>query len=278
MNVVSRGIINDNHRSLAIFQIISKFGATNKIKSIWDVGSCDGKDAKVLSSVFPEASVYSFEPNPDTFFLVKEIADKSGGSISAYNLALSDTNSVGVFHKIDTVNTKTTWENGNPGASSIFKANGLYDIEDYVQLPVAVKFSSGENLIKNEECGLPNLIWMDVQGAEGLVLRGFGDFLTEIDFIYVELSLKEIYSGQALAADVIKLLGKNFYWYQNLNLGFWQFDALFVNKKYRSFNLLLRNLLLLSSFKSNLGLGIKVAKLPLRSYLSTAKKYFLRCH
>jgi len=274
--MVSNEFIRTNARSAVLLEIVREFGAINRIKHIWDIGSCDGQDSLALSSAFPSASISSFEPNPDTFHMVKKVSDNSSGSVIAHNIALSDFNGTGVFHKIDTLNTKTSWENGNPGASSMFKANGKYEIEDYAQIPIEVQFESGEKLINDFGFEAPNLIWMDVQGAEGLVLNGLGEYLRDIDFIYVELTLKEIYSGQALAKDVLELLKRDFYWYKNLNLGFWQFDGLFVNKKYKSINLILRNLVLVMSLKSNLGVGIKLEKLPIRTYVSNAVRSLFR--
>jgi FkbM family methyltransferase len=274
--MVSRRFINSNHRSIVLFEIIRKFGALNRLNYIWDIGSCDGQDSQALSSVFPKATISSFEPNPDTFYLVKKVADESGGTIRAFNYALNDSDGFGPFHKIDTVKTNTSWANGNPGASSIFKANGKYEVEDYAQIPIEVQFVTGKNLIEEEGFQIPNLIWMDVQGAEGLVLTGLGESLKKVDFIYVELTLKEIYSGQILAPDVLKLLKNDFYWYKNLNLGFWQFDGLFVNKKYRSPHLILRDLALKISLKSNLGVGIKLEKLPIRTYISKAVRSIFR--
>jgi FkbM family methyltransferase len=274
--MVSKEFIRTNARSVVLLEIVREFGAIDRIKHIWDIGSCDGQDSLALSSAFPSARISSFEPNPDTFHMVKKVSDNSSGSIVAHNIALSDFSGKGVFHKIDTLNTKTSWENGNPGASSMFKANGKYEIEDYAQIPIEVQFKSGEKLINDFGFEAPNLIWMDVQGAEGLVLNGLGKYLRDIDFIYVELTLKEIYSGQALAKDVLELLKRDFYWYKNLNLGFWQFDGLFVNKKYKSTNLILRNLVLVMSLKSNLGVGIKLDKLPIRTYVSNAIRSLFR--
>ena len=261
---------------LVLLEMISEFVAIDRIKYIWDIGSCDGQDSLVLSQAFPTARISSFEPNPDTFHLVKKVSEKSNGFIDAHNFALADFNGMGVFHKIDTINTKTSHKNGNPGASSMFKANGEYVIEDYVQLPVEVQFKSGHELISKSGFDVPNLLWMDVQGAEGLVLTGLGEYLREIDFIYMELTLKEIYTGQTLAKDILALIKRDFYWYQNLNLGFWQFDGLFVNKKYKTLNLVLRNLMLRSSLNLNLGIGIKLENLPIRTYLSRAVRKFYK--
>ena len=237
---------------------------------IWDIGSCDGEDSRALLSAFPTATLSAFEPNPDTFDLVKGVAEDSGGRIRAYNFALSNFDGFGCFYKIDTIKTNTTWVNGNPGASSFFMANGEYQIEDYVQVPIDVQIVTGQKLIKEDGFRIPKLIWMDVQGAEGLVFTGLGEYLKKVDFVYVELTIKEIYSGQILAQDVLQMLKSDFYWYKNLNLGFWQFDGIFVNKKYRSINLILANLLLKLSLRSKLGIGIKLEKLPIRTYVSNA--------
>jgi hypothetical protein len=40
---------------------------------------------------------------------------------------------------------------------------------------------------------------MDVQGAEGLVIKGFDEHIRNVNFIYVELSLKPLYLNQPLA-------------------------------------------------------------------------------
>lgn len=175
----------------------------------------------------------------------------------ALNIALSDSDGEVTFHKIDTSSTVTTWQDGNPGASSMFIASPDYDVEKYYQIPIKVMSHQAKTLIEFQGFSIPNLIWMDVQGAEKLVMQGFGQYLAHVDFIYVELSLKPLYLGQPLAIDVVRLLSKDFYWYKNLSTGSWQFDALFVNKKYSSYKLWFRNLLLLSSLKSNLKVGIE---------------------
>ncbi len=265
------------HAAEKISSIIQKFDSTNNIREIWEIGSRDGQDALVMSEIFPEAIISSFEPNPDTFRMVEEVSRKSHGKITALNIALSSSDGEITFNKIDTTSTITTWADGNPGASSMFIANGKYEIEKYVQIPIKVKSNRAKTLIENQGLATPNLIWMDVQGAEGLVIEGFGQHIANVDFIYVELSLKPLYTGQALAGDIVKLLSTDFYWYSNLTYGAWQFDALFINKKYRCQKLVCRNVFLFLSLKSYLKIGIEYS-LPvfLRKRLSVAKKYVIR--
>ena len=46
------------------------------------------------------------------------------------------------FYPINQEKTITTWKDGNPGASSLFKSNGKYPIETYVQDEITTKLSS----------------------------------------------------------------------------------------------------------------------------------------
>jgi FkbM family methyltransferase len=244
------------HQSFLIRKIISKYLPVKEIQFIWEIGSRDGQDGKALGETFSSSVVMSFEPNPDTFEMVQQVASKTNGKMIAENLALSDQDGLITFFKIDTEKTKTTWKDGNPGASSIFPANGEYEIEDYVQIPIEVSSVRGDSLIDSSEISPPNLIWMDVQGAEELVLKGFGSHLPEVDVIYAELSLRSIYAGQALASEVVELLSKNFCWHSNLSFGEWQFDALFINKKHANLRLKSRSCVLRYFLKKGIGFSI----------------------
>ena len=237
--------------------IIEEFGNIESVNEIWDIGSRDGQDSCEIARIFPLANIKAFEPNPDTFDKVEEVSSRFFGQIQSLNVALSDVDGEITFNKIDTLKTITTWPDGNPGASSIFIANNKYKIERYVQIPIRVRSQKAKTLIEDQLFVIPNLIWMDVQGAEGLVIKGFGDYLSNVDFIYLELSLKPLYIGQSLAGEVIKLLSDNFYWHSNLTYGDWQFDGFFINRKYRNQKLKYRNLLLHLSFNTGLNIGIK---------------------
>jgi len=249
--------IDVNQLSNRISSRISRFLDPNLVLQIWEIGSRDGEDAKLLSETFLQSKIFAFEPNPDTFHKVQKISDSSKGRIAAQNIALSDIDGNVKFYKIDTDATLTSWDDGNPGASSLYKANGEYPIEKYVQIEISVKSRTAKSLIEQDRYIVPNLLWIDVQGAEGLVFRGFGEYLSDVDFIFVELSLRPAYTGQFLAKEIIDFLGKNFYWHSNLTTGTWQFDALLINKRYMSLDLKIRHFFLVLSLKSNFGIFIK---------------------
>ena len=195
---------------------------------IWDIGSRDGEQSLQLLHQFPAAAGVAFEPNPDTQHLVAAVASAST-RLDFIPVALSDEDGEAVFMKIDRDRTQTTWADGNPGASSLFAASTEYPYETYVQTPVNVRTMRVDTYL---ETGgpVPDIIWMDVQGAEIHVLRGFGSALGDVGLISVELSLREMYIGQPLAAEVVDFMAsRGFLWWSCPNRGSWQFDAMFVN-------------------------------------------------
>lgn len=146
------------HTSEGIKSIISNFKEISAVREIWEIGSRDGQDAKAMLEVFPFAKVKCFEPNPDTFKMVEEVSTKSFGKIMALNIALSDSDGEITFHKIDTSSTVTTWQDGNPGASSMFIASPDYEVEKYYQIPIKAMSHQAKTLIEFQGFSIPNLI------------------------------------------------------------------------------------------------------------------------
>jgi len=227
------------------------------VRTIWEIGSRDGLDGLALSQAYPDASVVCFEPNPDTFAQVAQNSARSvDGSMRALPYALCDRDGPATFFKIDPVATKTTWPDGNPGASSMYVASGDYPFEEYVQVPVQVEGRRASSLIE-DGFAVPDLVWMDVQGAEMEVLKGFDRHVGLVTAIYVELSLQEMYTGQALAPEVIALLSRSGHkWHSVTRTGTWQFDALFLRSDRSNWRLNVRHHLFSWSLRTRRKFGI----------------------
>lgn len=65
------------------------------------------------------------------------------------------------------------------------------------------------DFVSPEEVVPPALLKLDVQGFELEALRGCEDLLARFAVVYVECSFVELYSGQALAHDVIEWLARH---------------------------------------------------------------------
>jgi len=248
-------------------QIISRYSAVGNIASIWEIGSRDGSDAAKLAHAYTEAQIHSFEPNPDTFKFVDAVAQNSKNQIISHNFAISDKDGSEIFHKIDTERTITPWVDGNPGASSFFVASTKYQIEKYIQIPIKVQSRRADTLIEELGNSIPQLLWVDVQGSEKMVFEGFGRFLKEVKFIYVELSLIEIYQNAPLANEIVTFLKSDFYWTSNITKSQTQIDSLFIAKNIGGFRDFLKDLLLRISLKTDHKWGIRDIRSPTRVVL-----------
>ncbi len=75
-----------------------------------------------------------------------------------------------------------------------------------MQTHVSVRAGLLDALIDAEAMPPPELLWIDLQGAELAALRGLGVRLRDVCLVYVELSFLEIYEGQPLVKEVVRFL------------------------------------------------------------------------
>ena len=180
-----------------------------KPKYIFDVGSRDGLESAQIAKFFPEAKIYAFECHPESYKICLQNTIQYN-NIICINKAINIYNGGCKFYPINTEKTITTWKDGNPGASSIFRASGAYDhIEKYVQDEIEVECIRLDSFCLLNNISKIDCIWMDLQGAELLALKSLGDLLKNISIIHTELEMNEMYTGQCLFSDVHPLLINN---------------------------------------------------------------------
>lgn len=184
-------------------------------KVIFDVGSRDCLEAIEISKQYPESSIYAFECHPKSYLNCLENS-KNYKNITVINKAVNDYNGKCRFYPTNPDKTITTWKDGNPGASSLFKASGAYDnIEKYVQDEIEVECCKLETFCNNNSIKNVDAIWMDLQGAELLALKSLGDYLKNVQIVHTELEINEMYENQCLFKDVdpfLKSFGFKMVW------------------------------------------------------------------
>jgi len=200
----------------------------NDINVIFDIGSRDGCQSMELSDWFPEATIYLFEPVEHNFNYCKDIQVVNRGNIKPFKLALSDTNGVVDFYEVI---------NGNVGASSLLKTkNENSHILNYgKQVKTTVESICGDIFMKNNMIESVDLIWMDVQGAELLVLNGFTDNINNVKAIYTEVAVNSEYSNGTNKDELLDFMSRlNFkpIKYIGEPNQFTELDIIFMNKKY----------------------------------------------
>ena len=132
------------------------------------------------------------------------------------------------FYPINLEKTGLPWEDGNPGASSIFKSNGKYTIETYIQDEIIIECHRLDSVMNKYSISKVDIIWMDLQGAELLALKGLGNHLQNVKYIHTEVSYKEMYSGQVMFEELNSYILSNGFFIKNrLTLQGWQEDVIY---------------------------------------------------
>jgi FkbM family methyltransferase len=167
---------------------------------IVEVGSLHGQDALYLNQTHG-ARLVVFEPDPINAARTRPVVEGFGGDF--HEMALSDTDGEVTFWSVD----PDLYE--NRGASSLLKIDFQHRNADDpdkgrapIQRPVTVRSARYDSL------GLPapELLCIDVEGAEAMVLRGFGDLLREVPAVVIETTFSPHTTGGAGYPEIHELL------------------------------------------------------------------------
>ena len=143
------------------------------IKIIFEVGARYGDESIKLSTIFPQANIYSFECNPNTVDICKTKLQNIE-NIKFIPYGLGNSNIKLPFY---------SYLKNNDGASSFFKridSETTQVFNGYIDIKTLSCFMQ-ENNIDNID-----LLCMDVQGFELNILKGAGDYLKKIKYIIME--------------------------------------------------------------------------------------------
>lgn len=194
--------------NLSVFNtfISQKFKSKNDIKVIFDIGACHALESVEFAKRYEGAKIFTFEANPNTYEVCLENT-KAYPSITVINKAVNDFDGTCKFYPIDKDKTITTWEDGNQGASSLYKANGAYDsIEKYVQYEIEISCTRLDTFCEQNNIDRIDVVWMDLQGAELKALKSMGSILDTVQIIHTELEMNPMYENQCLFDDVNEYL------------------------------------------------------------------------
>lgn len=171
--------------------------------SVIDVGAHHGQFALFACHRFPHAQVFCFEPQPEAQQIIRQIFPRPE-PVKLFEVALgSDANAAQAMHI-----------SGLDDSSSLLPITERYTTAfpgtDEVT-SISVPVTRLDDVLAESPPARPCLLKIDVQGYEAEVLRGGDQVLREVDEVFVECSFVELYTGQALAGELIAYLWpKNF--------------------------------------------------------------------
>lgn len=176
---------------------------------IFDVGAYVGDITAAYRDIFPQATIYCFEPFPDSFKKLSRLAD--GKSIKCYQRALCEINGKAKLQVNSDPSCNSLSPRPKTGARYYSnKAQNIGQVE--VETQTLDTFCSRENISEID------ILKLDVEGAEIKVLQGASGKLgkKQIKLIYTEIVFVPHYEGGCLFCEVSDLLDK--YGYTLFNL------------------------------------------------------------
>ena len=168
-----------------------------KGKVIFDVGAHKGESAVFFSALLPEASIYSFEPVPESARLISRL-DLS--NVKVFELALSNYNGKSDFNVQD-ISHLSSLRNINRGSKYSL---GYANKEEHTQINVDV--IRGDAFVSRHRIDVIDFLKIDVQANEESTIEGFSSVIDRIKSVFVEVSFYALYDNRSAVENIEKLL------------------------------------------------------------------------
>jgi FkbM family methyltransferase len=180
----------------------------SRLQVLCVIGAHRFQEMRLLNRVFPNLRhIYLFEPLPELQAALQSVAAQDP-RIRVFPVAIADRDGTAVFHVTD-----------NDGeSSSLLKFGSHSELfpEVHVQRTVEVTTRRLDSVIAEQGLESPDLLLVDVQGAEYMVLAAMGpQVLQKVRLIYTEVSTERVYESARLLPEVQALLSPRF-----VNLGY----------------------------------------------------------
>lgn len=169
-----------------------------KPKVIYDGGGFDGKWCAQAASIFQDAEFVMFEPNPTMKARIIDRVAPIKTRVQLIQKALGESPGTAKFN---------IWSDGkvDAGASLLNHVKG--DASTQLEVEVVSIDSVAEETGK-----WPDLIKIDLQGAEAPALRGAAKALDRAEMVIAEFGcLEEAYEGRTTPAELISMMDKSGY-------------------------------------------------------------------
>jgi FkbM family methyltransferase len=177
-------------------------------KTIVDVGANVGQFARKITSFFPEAKLYCFEPLPEPFEALCSWADTQMGRVIPLRFALGDKNG----------KTEFFFHEDHTPSSSFLNTTQLNEkIYPFTKKKkrIFVTQTTLDDVFVNLGFELFNdlLIKIDVQGFEDRVIAGGSKIFSRASACILEVTIDSLYESQAKFKDLVVMLDNLGYHY-----------------------------------------------------------------
>ena len=230
--------IFDNYQKKKITYVLKNIFNDNKIKTVLDVGAHKGETINYLSKFFYFNKVYSFEPNPSSFFILKKYK---------LSLNLREQSKLELFnYALGVKKGKIDFYSGKESSSSTvhdinFTSNYYKKKNKYLNLfsqnketfnRITVNIDTLQNFIISKKIKNIDLLKIDTEGSEFNIIKGANDKIKIIKALYFEHHYDNMILKKYTFSDLNRyLLEKGFSKVFKYKMSFRKvFEYVYVNK------------------------------------------------
>lgn len=156
-------------------------------RTVIDVGGSHGQFAREILWHFPGAEIYSFEPIPECFSQLQQLA-RENPKLRVFQLALSDQSGVQSFN-ISGFNDSSSFQPMRPAHLEAWPHTAY-------EQTIEVKKATLDEIFSGLSLDRPVFIKLDVQGHEMSVLRGGRKTISACQRVMLECNFADLYEGQ----------------------------------------------------------------------------------
>jgi len=190
---------NDEYSKNFTAEKFFKLLIPEKMPLIIDIGAHKGESVIFFKSIFPEANIYSAEPDPDSYAeLIKLLSDSS----KAVNAAIGAKKGEVTFFQYDKSHLNSLYPINKSSKDSLGYAEKSTAVE------VKVRCITLEDMVTELGIGSEkiNLLKIDAQGGEYDILCGAQSILKNVENITLELNFFDFYNKRNTFLEIEKLL------------------------------------------------------------------------
>jgi FkbM family methyltransferase len=186
------------------------------LRSIFEIGACEGEDTVKYAREFSQARFWLFEPLPDNVAKIKGVlAENPQILASVSDVALSDCLGVATFHVSSAAAAsaraqEVAWA-GNKSSSLLSPKSEKPTALQWLEFSkeIQVQTNTLDNFCRSNGIEEIDFIHMDVQGAELKVLSGARRMLGRTKAIWMEVAFEPTYEGQPLEAEATRWMAQH---------------------------------------------------------------------
>ena len=171
------------------------------VRTVFDIGANRGETVLELHALFPDATIHAFEPDPTTFDKLR-LATAAVGAVRCHGFGLGAEDGTATLYLAASSEGNSFLRLAEGRGAEC--RGGWGAAAGAVTVPVRRL----DTFCREAGVGVIDLLKIDVQGFEGAVIAGGGEFLrrANVRAVLVEAQFQPVYEVQAAFTDLFRSL------------------------------------------------------------------------